>query len=466
MNRTFGALPPDPPLDGSRELADLVAGLPRLGDGAGLHRMRWFLDLFEADDWLAELDVVKITGSKGKGSVGVMTAAVFEELGISHGLYSSPHLRRWNERIVIAGESVGDEELMAACRYTAERLEEWHARCPHDRFGIFDALTAVALVCFARRRVPALIAEVGAGGRFDPVRVLPGPLAALTSLELEHTDFLGETLEQIAYNKADLCPDGGTLVVGAGLDAEILRRLRGYARVRGIRLVAVDDVCRLLDYRRQGAATSIDVELRGQRLAGIELALAGRHQWSNAIVAFLLAEDWMRRHRPRFDTSALLAAWRRGVARARLAGRFQQVAREPEIWIDVCHTAQSAAALVELVQEALAGHRILLVHGISTGRDFASVGGPLVGLADAVVCTRSRHRGLAVEDLDELVGRMRPELPRWQAATAEEALVLARREAVRGGMTVLVAGSFFLCAEVAETVAGHDPGQLRFFGGS
>lgn len=408
--------------------------------------------------WLDDLDAVKITGSNGKGTTAAVLAALFAELAIPTGLYTSPHLRRPTERVRIDGSEVRAGELEDAWRRAQQIAQD---RPDGDRFGAFELLTVAALELFAGR-VEAVVAEAGIGGRFDATRAIPGQLVGLSSLDLEHTGLLGSSLEEIAYDKADLCPDGGTLIAGAGTEPALRRRLRGYTRLRGIELVMIDELAELKGCRFDGPRMRFDMELRGEPILDVTMSAAGRHQWSNAVLALLLAEAWTRRHRPELAPDALLAAWRRVLERIRLPGQFDRAAAGPDVYIDFCHTPRAAARLAETAAEALAGRGILLVLGVSQDKELEALAEPLLDLAGAVVLTRARHRGMDPARLEEHVRTAYPELERRRCDELEDALALARREARRRGMAVLVAGGLFLGVEAAEVLAGRDPARLQF----
>ena len=459
-------------------LAAQLRAWPKYGNGIGLHRMQEALEVLAEDSlrrqWLEHLDAVKITGSNGKGTTATLLAAIFAELGIGTGLYTSPHLRRVTERVHIDGIEVEEEELRGAWRRAVTMAETIEA-ASGDGFGAFELMTIAALdLLSGKDRVETIVAEAGIGGRFDATRVIPGSIVAMTSLDLEHTELLGSNLEAIAYDKADLCPDGGTLIVGAGLERRLLRRLRRYAEVRGIELVAVDEVARLEACRFGDRASMVfDMELRGELLRDVAMAMAGRHHWSNAVVALLLAEAWTQRysterHRPRLTAEALRGAWRRALAETRRPGRLQRVESDPgtegpDIFIDFCHTPRAAEALADTVRAVFGQPGPLLVLGISADKDLEALATPLLEIAGAVVITRALHRGLDPERLDELVRRLQPGLERWCVGGLDEALALAKKEASRRGMDVLVAGGLFLGVEAAELLAGRDPAALEFF---
>lgn len=455
--------------------------LPRFGTGTGLHRMAALVAALPADVPRPIPEAVKITGSNGKGAVAAMTEAILTAAGAATGRYVSPHLFRVEERIAFGGEPISPAALEASAAWVLEAVAAYETAHPEDRVGVFEALTAAAVHAFClggpAGAPEVAAAEAGIGGRFDPVRVFPGRLAALTALDLEHTALLGGTLEAIAEDKADLCPDGGVLVLGP-VPGEIRRRLRGALSLRGVRVLAVEEEAAVDRVTLAPQGTRMDLELAGgPSLPGLELPLVGRHQAWNAAVAAVLAREWLRTRRPEISTAQQGEAIRRGLAAVRWPGRFERrPPRRPgevELFADVGHTPAALAALAATVEEALAGRPVVLLAGVSAGRDPGRLLAPVASRAAAVVCARSRHRGLAAAEVAAAVAAA-------LTAEAEEASVevapgggedppaaleraLERAAALGPGAVVLAAGSYFLAAEVLWVHRGGDPEDLAFF---
>ncbi|WP_051340096.1 bifunctional folylpolyglutamate synthase/dihydrofolate synthase [Azospirillum halopraeferens] len=452
-------------MTGAADPGDIIGRLmrlPKAGSGIGLHRMAWLLEPLLAAPGGWKVDALKVTGSNGKGSVARMAAEMLQRLGLSAGLYTSPHLRRFNERIVVDGASISDADLVAAAGWFEERRAAYGAAHPGDGFGAFEAFTAMAMHHFAGRRPAALVAEAGIGGRYDSVRAIPGRIAALTSLDFEHTDILGPTLELIAYDKADLCPDGGTLVVG-DIDAELFRRLAAYAALRRITLVSWRDVGCVHAVRIAAGGMEADLTLGGVRLDGVAFALPGRHQTVNALVAAGMVRAWLAARGALPEPAVFAAAFRDAVAAVRWPGRLERVHDDPPVVIDVGHTPDAISTTLQALPALAAGRPVLLVTGVSANKDADGIVGALAGAADAILCTRAWHRGSDVERIRTVAGRARPDLSVEVAETIEEAMARAVDRARAGGMLVLVAGGLFLAIEAAEALAGRDPRALRFF---
>lgn len=424
-------------------MIDRLLALPKFGAGVGLHRMAWMLDRVGAP-----FDAIKITGSNGKGSVAAYTDAILRALGVRTGLYTSPHLRRFNERIKVGGVDICDDALADAIDW----FEAAHAEWPHpdDTFGAFEAFTAVALTHFAGVGVSTVVLEAGIGGRYDSTRVVPGSVCALTSIDLEHTAILGATAELIAYDKADICPPGGTLVVG-DLDPELVRRLRVYTGLRGVHLRTLDEAP--VTMLHEGADGS-DVTLTlGGATFDVHTPLVGRHQIDNARIAALLVDTWAA------GRAGVADAVRDGLAATRWPGRCERISEHPEVYIDVGHTPAAAATFRDALERL--GRPIRLVLGVSQNKDAAGIVRALAPGATEVICTRAHHNGLAPEAIEALVAAAAPFVPRRRAATIDDAMALATRHA--DGAVVAVGGGLFLAVEADAVLRGEDPRALRFF---
>jgi dihydrofolate synthase/folylpolyglutamate synthase len=436
--------------------------LPAHGQGIGLHRMQWIAERLPAPLSSARTRTIHVTGSKGKGSVSAMVAAILGDLGETVGLYTSPHLVALAERIRTGTAAIDDDRLRAAARWFLAQRHAYVSETPGDFFGAFEAFTAVALFHFAASDVRTLVLEAGIGGRFDATRVVGGRLAALTSVELEHTDLLGPTEELIAYDKADLVPPGGTLVAGE-LDEVLWPRLEAYCRLRDVTLKRAQEIVAVPQVTCTATGTTLDLLVDGLHVPDVRLALLGPFQARNACVAVATARLWQRVHRPELSATAFAEAVQRALGRLRWSGRFERIGVDPDVYIDIGHTRASALAVRETVRTCLAGRRVLLVTGVSTGKNRDGVLEGLVQVASEVICTSAAHRGRPAGEIAESVRRLAPSLPVRVCETVPEAAQAALDRARREDLTVLTAGSLFLAIELREWLAGRDPTALRFF---
>ena len=278
--------------------------------------------------------VVHVAGTNGKGSTCAFLRAIAEAAGQRAHVYTSPHLVHFHERIRLAGRLVG-EPLLAA---TLAEVEAANAEAP---ITIFEMITAVGLLLFSRVPADLLILEVGLGGRFDATNVIERPVAtAITSLSMDHMEFLGDTLGKIAFEKAGILKPGVACATGRQAQ-EALDVLQAVAAETGAPLLARDR-----DWEVAATATGMTYREATTRLDLPPPALLGAHQMENAGIAIAALRAW----RPAWLTDAAIAA---GVAGAEWPGRLQRLrghlaARLPadwELWLDGGHNAGGGAAL-------------------------------------------------------------------------------------------------------------------------
>lgn len=444
------------------DAAGRLLSLTRLGEGAGLHRMLYFLDSLPDQGWVQQLDAIKVTGSKGKGSTSAITAEILKHLGIVAGLYTSPHLIRFNERIQVNGEEISDYDLAASADWTFERKADFESRYPADRVGAFEAFTAAGLHHFCSKRVPAIVSEAGLGGRYDSTRVIPGATAALTSVELEHSKILGKTVEMIAYDKVDLCPPGGVLVAGS-IDPALLRRVQAYCRLRQVELVDATAGSTIENLSYEGDRMYFDMACAGMEFRGLTTRLCGEHQARNTCVAVHLVKRWVERNRPNLSKARLRLAIYAALDSVVWPGRLERVSTKPEIIVDVGHTPHSVAAAAATIRNIIPSRRILLVTGVSQDKDIGGILPELIAIADSVVCTQAYHRGTPAAMIANACHEIRPGVVWKIEERIEDAVEAAVEKAWEEDMTIYVAGGLFVAVEAKVCIQGGNPRSLRFF---
>jgi dihydrofolate synthase/folylpolyglutamate synthase len=316
------------------------------------------------------LRAVHVGGTNGKGSVVAMLASVLQAAGQRVGVYTSPHLVSYRERIRINGDWISEREF-------SELADELMpiAEALSDRPSQFEFLTAMAFLYFARRRVDWAVIEVGLGGRFDATNVISPALAILTNVELDHTDLLGETLEQIAWEKAGIAKPGVPLVTGEAKPgpASVIER---ECQLSGARWVSA----RLRVRQRDFDWDSQELEI--ESLGAVRIKLLGRYQMQNVSVAMAALRE-LQREFP-FSDRAILE----GLARARWPGRFEIIQREPYVILDGAHNLHGARALREEIEryarKFLAGGRAFLLFGMMRDKDFARAAEALFPVFDEI----------------------------------------------------------------------------------
>lgn len=400
---------------------------------------------------------VVVAGTKGKGSTAIMLQALLRATGHSVGLYTQPHLHTYRERVRVDEALIEPAEVARGVEQLAPAVERVHrARPDLGRLTTYEIGTALALAHFARRGVDWAVLEVGLGGRLDAVNAVNSSLAVLTPISLDHTEVLGDTVEQIAREKAGIIHPNGR-VVSAPQPDEAMAVISQACRERAATLRTVDgESISNLRLRRLPAGLSL-AAMRSAPLVEFEafpsgvsvaLALGGRHQALNAAVALTAAAECGARLDPASIRQALVAV--------RWPGRLEVLGDRPTIVVDGAHNGASAQALAHAVRDHFAWERLTLVIGTSADKDLAAILAPLLPLAERVIATQASHpRALpAAEVVRQAAARHRRAEPAASVADA----VRAAREGAGGSDLVLVTGSLFVVAEARAALGWAEPG--------
>jgi dihydrofolate synthase/folylpolyglutamate synthase len=388
----------------------------------GLDRMRRLLTALGSPQ--DQFRSVHVVGTNGKSSTVRMTAAILERHGLRTGAYLSPHLVSFRERIRLGDEDLSPDEFARAISRVAHAAEMVDRTLEDgDRVTQFEALTAAAYDEFARRGVEVAVVEAGLGGRWDATNVIPSEVQVLTNVGLEHTRWLGPTVRDIAREKLAVVRPGGTLVLGADLDADAVEE------------AAHTPAARVL------TAPSVD--------AGIEIGALGMFQRRNFALARTAAEALMGG----LDDAAV----RDAAAAVRVPGRFQVVADDPLTILDGAHNPGGMHALAE----SLADHRepLVVVLSVLDDKDAAAMLSELVPLCDEIVCTSSANpRALPPATLASLTEQLGGPPTRLER-DPQRALALARDLAGPEG-AVLATGSIYLVADLLRPAGATAPRSM------
>jgi len=379
-------------------------------------------------DWPARRPrTLTVGGTNGKGSCVAMLDAILRSAGYRVGTYTSPHLLRYNERIVICGVPVMDEALCQAFG----RVDA--ARCGAS-LSFFEFGTLAAFDLFARADLDVQILEVGLGGRLDAVNLIDADAALIASIDLDHQHYLGDTREAIGHEKAGIFRPGKPAVAG---DRDLPQSVRAQAERLGTPLAVLGEN---FDYRRDADHW----HWRGAEHTHRNLpfpALPGEHQLMNAASVLRLLEAIAP------DLPVPLAAIRQGLADFRLPGRFQYFPGKPLVLLDVAHNPQSARVLARHLDEHHAGQRIRAVFAIMRDKDVEAVIQPLKDRIDTwYLAPLAMERAAPVELLAQVLrnGSTGPVHAGFESAQSAFRTALAEAEPLD---VVLIFGSFFLVAD-------------------
>lgn len=405
--------------------------------------------------------IIHVAGTKGKGSVAAMCQSVLTSEGYRTGLYTSPHLHDYAERIQIDGHSIPHEELVALVEEIKPVLETI------PQITTFEITTALAFLYFSRQKVDVAVIEVGLGGRLDATNVVIPVVSVITSLSYDHMFLLGNTLAEIAGEKCGIIKPGVPVVVSPQQD-EALLVIEKIAEQRGAPIILVGreylyrDISRSLSGQTMqvwtpGEQPQVDEYIQSGEMLEWEpnhltIPLLGYHQITNAATAYAALQVFAEKALPISD-----AAIHRGFANTIWPGRFEVLRQVPPVVIDCAHNRDSARKLRLALDDYFPGQPVILMFGASEDKDIHGMFVELMPRICEVIATRSYHpRAIEPEKLVEIAhqfgrpARIVPDV----ADALNEALSIAA-----GEKPVLATGSIFIAAGAREAWLARTTGS-------
>lgn len=400
---------------------------------------------------------VLVAGTKGKGSTSAMIASILQATGARVGLYSQPHLHSFRERIRMNGRPIGRWELAEAMEAVVPAVEKLRRTRPElGSPTTYEIATVVAMHHFARLEPDLVVLEVGLGGRLDTTNVANPLMSVITPVSLDHVQILGNTIAQIAAEKAGIIKERG-VVVAADQTEEAMGVIRRVASERGARLVVarpemvevpakapVEPIGEGEAARPRREHTRVALRGPSGAIYRFDLPLLGAHQVANAATAIAVVEELSRN-----GFSIGREAVERGLGQVRWPGRLEVVRRDPLVVVDGAHNGDSATKLAAALRENFIYRRLILVLGTSADKDVEAIASALAPEAAVVVATRSRHPRAANPDriAAALSGDLCPQVEVARDFTS--AIGLATALAAPGDL-ICVTGSLFIVADARD----------------
>jgi dihydrofolate synthase / folylpolyglutamate synthase len=438
-----------------------VFDLPKYGDGICLARMAGLLEALGIDRARLQRVSVVVTGSNGKGSAAAMCAQIGRAYGLRTGLFTSPHLLRFSERIQVDGVEIGGDVLLRLKLQVDAAIAE-ASKHIRQQFGAFEALFALACLHFQQSGCDFAVFEAGIGGRYDPVRLVGAHETCVTSVDYEHVKLLGNTLELIASDKSDACAAGGTIVYGE--NCRTLRpHLVEYNRWRGCTPLFVRDEIAIDNEAQSASGQHFDFRFGSHDFRRTELSLPGTFQFNNAAIAATLFLLWLQRQQPCQAAEPIETAIRSGLRDVRWPGRLEVIQQDPLTVIDVGHTPDGIRQSLASLTAIHGTGDWILVTGVSRDKKADEIVGALAPSFDAIICTAAHHKGADAQAIAAAAARANPKADIRLAATIEDAVRFSQEMARRQKRSVYVAGGLFLAVEYATVVKGGRAEDLEFF---
>ena len=358
--------------------------LRRFGIKLGLDTIRQILD--GLDNPQEKFKTIHVAGTNGKGSVAATLASILRSCGYKTGLYTSPHLVRFNERIVVDDQAIKDGDVLTA--YRAIKKVTPGGREP----TFFECTTAMALHEFRRRKVQWAIIETGMGGRLDATNIIRPKLSIITNVSREHSEYLGSSIRQIATEKAGIIKPAIPVVTG----------VKQKSAIEVIRTTAAAQKAPLYlkgkDFRaRRTSKNTFNFIGPNTNWSGLKTALAGQHQLDNTALA-LAGYDILSSELEQITESCI----KEGLRHTRWPGRLEKIIDEPLTILDGAHNLIAARTLAKYLKSHMTGRRITLVVGILDDKPFRAMIAALVPICDRVIVTKPKiQRALPTEIIEK-----------------------------------------------------------------
>ena len=367
----------------------------KFGSILGLERMTSLMH--ELGDPQDELRCIHVAGTNGKGSVCKYIYEVLEAQGYRTGLYTSPFLEVFNERIELDHEFISDEDLQTYTDRVLEKVKVLTDR-GEDSPTEFEVITAVAFLYFKEKNADYVVLEVGLGGIGDSTNLIKEPLVSvITSISFDHTDRLGNTLAEIAGNKAGIIKPGCPVVTSAR-DDEALEVIREKARECGSEIYETRDITAEI-VNESLSGTSFDITL-GAQYYGLQISMIGEHQIENSACALKAIEVLQDEREIEIGIDAIYE----GLKKAKQIGRFEVMSDDPLVIIDGAHNPDGARTLREGYEKLLKGKNLIMVTGMLRDKDTEHIIGEFRKIAESFIATEPDNpRKLSADELKELL---------------------------------------------------------------
>ena len=435
-----------------QEALEFLKDLTKFGFNFGLDRIKTLLNFLGNPE--QNIKAIHIGGTNGKGSVAAMVSSILTADAKKVGTFTSPHLHSYRERIRINGRMISEEEvadLLTEIRPLLEKMVAEGQEHPTE----FEVNTAMALLYFSRQHVDLAVIEVGLGGLIDSTNVIHPLVAVITNVAMDHMDYLGNTIEEIARVKAGIIKENTVVVTGAA-KPEVIAILQETCNNKGVPLIRVGDGIR---YKLRSASLKgqeFDLKTPNSRYTSLRIPLIGKHQVTNAAVAVGVIEG-LREQGLSINKQAVAE----GLMSAVWPARLEYFSGEPPILIDAAHNYDGADALADALLQYFKDKKLVLVIGMLADKEREKVMKRLASLAEVVVVTKPNSPRAG--DWRQLASEAKPYVPQVEiepgiAKAVNKAIDLAGKDHL-----VCITGSFYMVAEARQVVLENGyPGRNIF----
>lgn len=400
------------------------------------------------------IPVVHVAGTKGKGSTCTMLAGVLIHAGYRTGLYTSPHLIRYEERFTVDGQLPSPQDVVTLVNRIRPHLAEMDRLPPRLHPTYFEITTALAWMHFEARGVDIAVLETGLGGRLDSTNLCRPAVTIITNISRDHTQFLGSTVREIAAEKAGIIKDGVPVISGVR-HPDAVDVITTVATEHDASLTLLDRDVRSQRIESRSHESRWQIDVGNVSLPPVTLALQGDHQGANAALA-VAAAIALRQSGWEIPTPAILS----GLNAIAWPARVEEVGTQPSVILDAAHNWESAKALIHTITTRSSPRRRILVFATTRDKDYYGLVRMLLPHFDTVIITKylENPRGVPIEDLESYILTI-SDRPVHTVTDSYSAWKLARKLAESSDQ-IVVTGSFFLIAELRDLILDdlrHEP---------
>ncbi|MBL7050220.1 MAG: bifunctional folylpolyglutamate synthase/dihydrofolate synthase [Nitrospira sp.] len=389
---------------------------------------------------------IHLAGTNGKGSTAAEIASILQHSGYRTGLFTSPHLISFTERIRIDNQQISEQEVLDTATFVRQHIDEAGLNPT-----FFEVVTAMALHYFAEHAIEWAVMETGMGGRLDATNIIMPEVTVITNISMDHCEFLGSSIQDITHEKAGIIKPGIPLVT-CTQEPEVITQLRDAAGRSGAEIHVYGH-----DFRSELKEVSLGktlIDYSGySKYDNLEIPLAGGHQAYNASAAVRTAEILMKAGHKITENSI-----RTGLKNVLLEGRLEKISDTPAIYVDGAHNQAAADVLAQAVNDLFPDKKIILITGIMGDKDIKGILTPLLQIADSIILTKAQYeRAATAEQMGQILRIIEQSGVKLksQSSTITDSVVKALETAksiCTSNSIILITGSFYTTGEAKEAL--------------
>jgi dihydrofolate synthase / folylpolyglutamate synthase len=425
------------------EALNYIHSTYQFGSKLGLENIKMLLNYLGNPH--EQLKVIHVAGTNGKGSVCSFIHSILVSAGYKTGLYTSPFLEEFTERIKINGENISKKQLAEITKIIKEKVEEMVSK-GYNHPTEFEIVTAIAFYHYAEEKIDFLVLEVGLGGRLDATNVIDHPMVSvITPINYDHVQYLGDSLEKIAYEKAGIIKNNN-YVVTCSQEKEVTMVFQNVSLQRNASLVVIESTDLEIHYSHIDQQ-EFSITILGKKYKNIKIGMAGLYQIDNCVLAIGAIEILRRDRKVKVKDQAVMD----GAYNTKWAGRFEILDKNPLVIIDGAHNPHGAQSLKKSILHLLKEYKITYVTGMLKDKDAKGVLEQLVPLMDKVIVTKPNNpRAMEVDEIGKMVREIISPKKELYSCNTIEAAVEKAFKITPMGEAIIFAGSFYLIGKVRK----------------